>query len=314
MGIGIALPARSDVATGNLVETLLEQTTEAASFGLDAVWFPQRWDFDAVTMATLAGSRVPGIGVGTSIVPIYPRHPIPLAAQAQTAQAATGGRFTLGLGLSGRSTVESSFGISYEKPIRHLREQLTALRSLFRTGSADVAGETLTARTAPGAATLPGATPPPVLVAAMGTQALRATGELAEGTLPRLAGPKTIASHIVPTITVAAQAAGNPPPEITALVPTIVTGDVAAVRARIIEIEAFYEQIPSYRAVLDREGVDRAGDIAIIGDEETVAARVADYFDAGATGFVGVQTGYGQPGDRMRTWRLLGELARARRD
>ncbi|MCP9208539.1 TIGR03564 family F420-dependent LLM class oxidoreductase [Streptomyces sp. NEAU-Y11] len=308
MSLGIALPAGDD-HPGNLVTELLDQVQEAAAAGIGAVWFAQRQDVDAMTLAALAGQAVPGIRTGTGVVPVYPRHPITLAAQARTAQAASAGRFRLGLGLSSKSFVEESFGVPFDRPIRHLREYLTVLGGLLREGAADFAGETLRARTVFGPVSVAGAEAPPVLVAAMGPQALRATGELADGTVPFLAAPRALADYVVPTIGAAAQAAGRPAPRVVAMVPALVTADTDAVRQRAREQFAFYEGIPSYRAILDRAGVERAGDVMAIGDEETVAAELRRHIEAGATELIASQTGMGTAEDRRRTWRLLGELS-----
>jgi alkanesulfonate monooxygenase SsuD/methylene tetrahydromethanopterin reductase-like flavin-dependent oxidoreductase (luciferase family) len=161
-------------------------------------------------------------------------------------------------------------------------------------------------------AALAGAEPPvPVVVAAMGPQALRVTGELADGTLPYLAGPKTLAEFIVPTITQAARSAGRPAPRIVAALAGLVTADVEATRAAAREQMAFYLNVPSYRAVLEREGVAHPADLAVIGDEESLAAAIDRYVEAGATEVVVTNTGFNGADDRRRTWQLLGELNRS---
>lgn len=309
--IGVALPSGPDDRAGvpNKVDTLVSMGRDAAAAGLSSVWISQQFDHDALSVAAVIGHAVPGIGIGTSVVPVYPRHPIVVSSQAQTAQAASHGRFTLGLGLGAPHLIEAAFGVSAARPIRHLREYLTVLGSLFENGSADFTGETLRASTRLPAA-VAGAQPRvPVLVAAMGPQALRVTGELADGTLPYMAGPKTLAGFIVPAITAAAQAAGRPAPRIAAALPGVVTADVASARSAAAAQLDFYRSIPSYRAVLEREGVAHPADLAVIGDEETLAAAVDRYLDAGATEIVVTTTGLAGAADRRRTWDLLGELA-----
>jgi F420-dependent oxidoreductase-like protein len=133
---------------------------------------------------------------------------------------------------------------------------------------------------------LAGGTPVPLYVAAMGPRALRVTGELADGTLPYLAGPRTVEDFIVPTITEAATAAGRPAPQIIAAVPVVVSGDADAARALAVEELKFYETIPSYAKVIAREGVDRAADIAAVGSPEAVRKHLKRYVDAGATDLV----------------------------
>ena len=312
--IGVALPSgpADRVGAPNKVDTLVSLSSEAAAAGLGSVWISQQFDHDALSMAAVIGHAMPGIGVGTSVVPIYPRHPIVISSQAQTAQAASHGRFTLGLGLGAPRTVQRSYGVDPSRPIRHLREYLTVLGSLLAGSAVDFAGQTLRASTSMPTALAGAQPPPPVLVAAMGPQALRVTGELADGTLPYLAGPRTLAGFIVPTISEAARAAGRPAPRIVLALPGVVTADAESVRADAREQMAFYLDVPSYRAVLEREGVAHPADLAVIGDEETMAAAIDRYFDAGATEIVITNTGLGGADDRRRTWELLGALNKDR--
>ncbi|CAJ64036.1 Oxidoreductase [Frankia alni ACN14a] len=301
---------------GDTLRVILERAHEAAEAGVDTVWFSQGLDIDAITVSALVGREVPGIGIGTAAVPMYQRHPLVTAAQARTAQIATDGRFLLGIGLGNRAVVEDAFGVPFERPIRHLRDYLRVLRSVFETGAADVQGPTVTARLPTTSPTGPrtGVTPAiPLLVAAMGPQALRAAGELADGTLPYLAGPRTLAESIVPTIVGAARAAGRPAPTIAVGVPAAVTADVAGTRAHAERTLAAYGNVPSYRAVLDAEGAIHPADLALIGDEDAVAAGIRRYLDAGATDVRISPAAFRTDDDRLRTWRLVGELARRAR-
>ncbi|NKX86818.1 TIGR03564 family F420-dependent LLM class oxidoreductase [Nocardia coubleae] len=301
MTLGIALAVEN--AT-NYVDDIVEQARYVAEQGVPAVWFGQRMDYDSPTLAAIVGREIPTLQVGTSAIPVAGRHPLLISSQAQTAQAATRGRYHLGLAV-GSTLSASAFGQPFDRPIARLREFLTALRQLLDTGTADIHGELFT--TTPALPTsVPGGERLPVLVAAMGPQALRVTGELADGTLPYLAGPKTLSEHIVPEITRAA----STPPRIVAFVPAVVTADVERARSEALRHLAFYEQIPSYRRVLDLEGVTRAAELALIGDEETVAAGIRRYFDAGATEVVLTATDLTGQTDHRRTIALLGELAR----
>ena len=301
MTIGITLPAGLPAG----VDELIGQAEWAAGAGVGSVWFSQQpLSYDAIAVAGLAGREVPGLAVGTSVVPVYPRHPLVLASAARTAHAATGGRFTLGLGLGAQSFHQPIYGVEYPPPIRHLREQLTVLRQVFAGETVDFDGETLDVHTADAAE----AADVPIIVAAMGPQALRVTGELADGILPFLAGPRTLAENIVPTLTQAAERAGRPAPRVIAAVPVVVTSDVAAVRQIAAAELGFYSTIPSYQKVLATEGVDHAAQLALIGDEEAVAAGVRQYYEAGATEVLFAQTGLNGPAARERTWRLAGAL------
>ncbi|WLQ37613.1 LLM class F420-dependent oxidoreductase [Streptomyces castrisilvae] len=306
MTVGVALSATE---SANQIDATVHLAQEAAAAGLRSAWFGQTFGADSPQLAAIVGREVPELQVGTSAIPVFGRHPLIVSSQAQTAQAATHGRYHLGLALGTKPLTESGFGIPYERPIARLREFLTALRQLTETGGADFRGELVTAVT-PLPARVPGAEGGvPLLVAAMGPQALRVSGELADGILPYLAGPRVLAEHIVPAVTAAAEAAGRPAPRIVALVHGVVTGDPESARRTATEQLAFYEQFPSYARVIELAGATRAGDVSVIGDEKAVAAEVRRYRDAGATEVVFAGTDLAGDDDRRRTWELLGDLA-----
>ena len=283
MPTGIMLSARSNAA--NVVDDVVSQARRAHELGVRQVWLAQQFDHEAITLAALVGAAVPRLGVGTSVVPINPRHPLIMASLAQTAQAAAHGNFSLGLGLGAHEPERQAFGASWPNTIRRLREHLTVLRSVFDNGAVDFHGDEFTA--SPGwPVVVAGGTPVPIYVAAMGPKALRLTGELADGTLPYLAGPRTIAEFIEPTIAKAAADAGRPKPRIIAAVPVLVTEDVDAGRNIAAQHLSFYETIPSYRRVIAREGVDSVAELAAVGPSESVARQLKTYLDAGATDVV----------------------------
>lgn len=296
-------------AGDNLVEAAVEEAREAAGFGADSVWMGQRLDYDAIGLAGLVGTRVQGIEVGVSAVPVFGRHPLLVASQAQTTQAATRGRFHLAVALGAPPIVEQAFGLPWERPVARLREFLTALGPLVRGEAVTHEGELITARS-----TLPthvrGAEPTPILVAAMAPRALRVTGELADGTVPYLAGPKVLAEHIVPTVNAAAARAGRPAPRIVALVPAAVTTGADA-RRTMAEGLAFYPKFASYRRVLALNGTENPVDLALIGDEDTVANGLRAYAEAGVTEIVLTAHHELDAATQTRTRRLAGELAKA---
>ncbi|TWF80540.1 F420-dependent oxidoreductase-like protein [Pseudonocardia hierapolitana] len=307
--IGLSL---SPTASENAVDHYVEVAAMAADAGVGAIWISQFFDVDALSLAALIARAVPDIAVGTAVVPIYPRHPLVVAAQALTAQAAGRGRFQLGLGLGSPPLLEHVYGTRVVRPIRYAREYLTALRSVFETGEVDLHGEMLTAVT-PMPVVVPGATtPPPILLASVGTQSLRLAGELADGTFPYLASPATLAGSIVPTISAAAAAAGRPAPRIVMVVPAVVTSDVDGVRERAAAHMAFYDDVPAAQESVRREGLAHAHELAVIGDEETVAAAIERYFAAGATEVSIAYTDIGTPEEQARTIGLLGGLNRSR--
>lgn len=303
MALGTVLFA--DTAAGNAVDDIVSQARRAHERGVHRVWLAQQFDYDAISLAALIGAAVPGLGTGTSVVPFNPRHPLTVASQAQTAQAAAHGNFSLGLGLGAHDIERTSFGISPPNTIARLREYLTILRSIFDTGAVDFRGEEFTASPA-WPVGLAGGSPVPVYVAAMGPKALRVAGELADGTLPYLAGPRTIAEFIEPTIAEAAAEAGRPSPRIIAFVPAQLTDDVQAARAAAEEQLGFYATIPSYQKVIAREGVDSLADLAAVGDARAVGRIVQRYLDAGATDVVFSPLDRSRPDEAL--WELAGSL------
>ncbi|HEX4811906.1 MAG TPA: TIGR03564 family F420-dependent LLM class oxidoreductase [Nonomuraea sp.] len=261
---------------------LRDQIAQAAADGYSSAWLSHIFGLDAITALAAAGAGGPGIELGTAVVPTYPRHPAVLAQQAMTANAALGGRFALGIGLSHQIVIENMYGLSFERPGRHMKEYLDILVPAGRGEPVTYDGETLKADiklTGPGVGF-------PVLVAALGPRMLRLAGTVADGTVLWMTGPKTIAGHITPTITAAAAEAGREPPRIVCALPVCVTDDAAAALDRANQIFEIYGQLPSYRAMLDREGAANPGDVAIVGDEETVLAKLRELERAGVTDFV----------------------------
>jgi F420-dependent oxidoreductase-like protein len=300
MATGIVLFGNPDA--DNSVDDFISQAGRAHQLGVRQVWVAQQFDHDAISLAGLIGATVPGLGVGTSVVPFNPRHPLTIASQAQTAQAAAHGYFSLGLGLGAHGPERISYGLSWPNTIARLREYLTILRSVFDTGNVDFRGDEFTAQPS-WPVTLAGGSPVPVYVAAMGPKALGVAGELADGTLPYLAGPRTIAEFIEPTIAKAAADAGRPKPRIIAFVPAHVSSDAQAARDFAVKQLGFYTSIPSYQKVIAREGVDSLAHLAALGDAETVRRTLQSYLNAGATDVVI------SPLDRTRPDEALWELA-----
>lgn len=267
------------------VDKGVEHARLFAEAGFASFWMPQIFGIDALTALAVIGREVPGIELGTAVVPTYPRHPAMLAAQARTVQQVTGGRLSLGIGLSHQMVIEGMFGMSFDKPVRHMREYLDVLGPLLRGEAADATGETLSGHLA---LDIPDSTPVDVLVAALGTQMLKLTARLAQGTATWMTGAGTIATHAAPTINAAAAEAGRPAPRIVCALPVCVTDDEASARAQAATDFAVYGMLPSYRAMLDKEGVDGPADVAIIGPADVVRAGVERFFEAGATEFVAV--------------------------
>lgn len=282
------------------IDDVVDKVEAVADDGFASAWLPQVFDLDALAALAIAGRTVNGIELGTAVVPTYPRHPIVLAQQALTTQAATGNRLVLGIGLSHKPVIEGMFGQSFDKPVRHMREYLSVLLPLLRDGKVSFSGDTLKAEAAIAVA---GAEPCPVILAALGPKMLELAGAEADGTVTWMVGPKTLQSHIVPTITAAADKAGRPEPRIVMSLPICVTDDIAGARERAARNFVIYGTLPSYRAMLDREGVDGPADIAILGDEQSVRSQLDAVAAAGAETFVANE--FGSREERQRTRALL---------
>ena len=288
------------------VPDIVEQVSQMNDAGFSSVWCSQIFGYDALTLLAVVGLQVPDIELVTAVVPTYPRHPIVLAGQALTVQAVTDGRLTLGIGLSHQIVIEGMFGHSFERPARHMKEYLAALLPLLRGEQINYEGETLKASTmGPIDVEAPA---PSVLLAALAPAMLKLAGRLTDGTVTWMTGPNTIASHVVPTMSKAAADAGRPAPRVAVGLPVCVTNDPDAARERAARAFAIYGQLPSYRAMLDREGAAGPADVAIVGDEEEVAKQVQSLEQAGATDFGAAI--YGSAQETQRTLALVTELAR----
>ena len=288
------------------IDELVKAVAESRDQGFDSYWLPQIFGLDALTALAVVGREVDRIELGTSVIPTYPRHPVMLASQALTVQSTIGDRLALGIGLSHQVVIEQMFGYSFDKPVRHMREYLTVLRALFDERNVQFKGESLSAM-AP--STVSGAVPSPrILVAALGTQMLRLTGKLADGTITWMTGPATLAEHTIPTLKSAAAEAGRSDDvRVVAGFPVCVTDDADAARGRAAQVFAVYGTLPSYRAMLDREGAAGPADVALVGDEKTVAVGIEQLRDAGVTDFLAAEFG-ATDAEISRTRELLRNL------
>ena len=285
---------------------LTDLASTAASQGFDSLWIPQTFGQDTLTAIAVAGQSVPGITFATAVVPTYPRHPAMLAQQALTVNQAVEGRLVLGIGPSHQPVVEGSWGLSFDKPIRHLKDYLSIIGPLITDRSVRYRGESLSTN-----ADITVDSPPlRLMVSALGPQLLRLTGRLADGTILWMTGPTTIAEHSVPTLRSAAEEAGRPEPEVVAGFPICVTDGSAdeetATRERAGRAFSVYGTLPSYRAMLDREGYEGPADIAIIGSADQVAERVRGLEAAGVTTFAASE--FGSRDQRAATRELLVSL------
>ena len=260
----------------NTLDDIVNVAKRAEAAGLDNVWLANIFGFDAISTLAIVGRETDRIGLGTAVTPTYPRHPTAIAQQALTTAAASKNRFTLGIGLSHQVVIENMLGLSYDKPAKHMREYLEVLMPLTRGETVNYDGDQYSVHGL--ALDVPGADRMPVVVAALGPVMLKIAGELADGTNTWMVGPKTMAKHIVPGL-------GRSDATVVGGVPIVLTTNIDQARETIGKNLVMYGQLPSYRAMLDREGVEGPQDIAIIGDENTLRGEIKRFEDAGVTDF-----------------------------
>ncbi len=289
------------------VDSCIRELAQARDDGFARVWMTQLpYDVDLLAVLGAAMHQVGDVNVASGVLPIQNQHPMLMAQRALTLNLIAGGRFTLGVGVTHRAVTEGMWGISWDRSVRRLSEYLDGLLPLLDGEPVNATGEMLTTR---GALQIPAAPTPEVYVAALGPQMLRLAGRRAAGTITWMTGPKTLKEHIGPTLRTAAEEAGRPDGAVSvaAALPVAVTDDVAAARALGAEQFAMYGQLPSYRAMLDREGYAGPEDAALIGDEATVRDRLDEVRAAHVDEFIAIPFDPSSEG-RDRTRALISSL------
>lgn len=297
----IALFGGADSATA---AEAVQRARAAAEDGFDAIWFAQGFHSDTLTALAVVAQAVEGIDLGTAVVPIQGRHPLPLALQALTVSGVAGpGRFTLGLGVTHQGVSEHCFGQPYASVVGLCAEELAALGPLLGPQRrVDHHSQALTAR-----ATLGAQAPTPGLVlAALGPKMLELAGRHTDGTVTWMTGRATLARQVVPRLRAAAAEADRPSPRVVVGLPVCVTDDVAGARERLGPAMAGAAQMASYRRMLEAEGVREPVDIAVIGDGDAVGAALGDLEAAGATELLANVLGTQE--EQQRTRAFLGTL------
>ncbi len=297
IGITVGLGARSE----GTIDGIVERVKDAEARGFSSVWMTNAFAFDAITALSAAARETSRVELGTAVVPTYPRHPVVMAQQALTAQSASNGRFTLGIGLSHKVMVTDSLGLPFDSPAKHMREYLGVLMPLLNKEPASLQGELYNVQARVGVGDV---APVPVVVAALGPAMLKLAGSITAGTITSWVGPRALDTHIAPKIGAAAEAAGRPSPRIVIGLPISLTDDPDGARTRFAPQVASYGMLPSYRAMFDREGVEDPAEVALFGNESELDKSLAQLADAGATDFA-AQVVSVEPGSATRTLEYL---------
>lgn len=281
---GSSLLARPDLGT------ITTDIVTAEAEGFSSYWLAQTGLADALGLLSAAGPATNVVQLGTAVVPTWLQHPVALAATALTAQANTHGRLVLGIGLSHQPTVEDRWHMTWDRPIGHILDYLDVLMPALEGETVHHRGETWSL-TADAPMPRPTDQAPKVMLAALGPQMLRIAGARTDGTILWCVGPRTIEAHIAPRVNDAAAHADRPTPAIVCSIPCWVTDDPDSARAFIGKVLAGYAELPSYRAVLDLEGIHGLEDLSFVGSEQQVRDGIARVADAGATDFTAVVMG-----------------------
>jgi 5,10-methylenetetrahydromethanopterin reductase len=297
----------TSIDTDQPIDDVIASARAARDAGFATVWSSQIFGADALTVLAVVAREVDGLGVGTGVIPVYARHPQVLAQQALTTQAISKGRLTLGIGLSHKVVVESLWGYDFSRPATYLKEYLDALVPMLNGESVNVRGERVHAITT-GPLGPAGRSAPTLVVAALGPSMLALAGTVTDGTITWMTGLATLRDYVVPTLAAAASAAGRPSPQVIASAPICCTTDVAAAHERINQTLAIYGTLPSYRAMLDREGAANPSDVALVGSKDQLVDALGQFAAAGVTETSAVVIG--TPAEQAATLEVLAEVAK----
>ena len=297
----------------------IEAIVGAEAQGLPAVWSTVGGAApDAVTAFAAVAARTTRIGLGTSIVPTYPRHPIVLASQALVLAALAPGRFRLGIGPSHRPTIEGMFGLPFGKPLEQLREYLVVLRGLLWEGKSDFEGGYFRVH----AQLPPGIEPPrtPLPVSALRAGSFRLAGELADGAISWVCPVPYLIGTARPALEAGAAAVGRPTPPLIGHVPVALGEDRGAVRAAARQQMGTYGRLPFYARMFQEAGFPVGADgamsdalldeLVVSGSPEQVAARLEEIQAAGVDELVITQVTVADPAaEEAALIKLLAEAA-----
>ena len=266
------------------MDDVIQRAQRAEAAGLDSAWLAHAFSHDALGVLGLVGRETGQIELGTAVVPTYTRHPIAMAQQALTTQAASKGRFTLGIGVSHKWVIEDMYGLAYTHHLRHMREYMAVMQPLLAGQPVKHEGEEYRVEMN---LSVEEAIPVPVVLAALGPKMLDFAGRESAGTLTWMAGHNALRDHIVSRITTAAKAADRPAPRVIAGLPLAITNDPAKTREDAAKVFAIYPKLPVYRAMLDRGGLKEPTEVALIGDAATVSGEIKRLEDLGVTDLCG---------------------------
>jgi alkanesulfonate monooxygenase SsuD/methylene tetrahydromethanopterin reductase-like flavin-dependent oxidoreductase (luciferase family) len=292
------------ISTGRSLEQAIERVKLAESLGYESVYVTHIAGRESLTVLTAYALSTSSIRLGTGVVPIYTRTPATMAQTAATIDELSGGRLTLGLGVSHRPVVESWHGQTIDRPVAEMREYLAIVRAILG-GEDPPRGEKW--RTSFRLLGLSPRPQLPIYIAALSPAMLRLAGEVADGVLLWLCNPSYIRDVVIPEVRAGRERAGLTLEDfdVVAAVPAALTDDRQAAYSAMRQELIPYFGLPFYRAMIERtgfgadiagydaaagdlDGMQRAiseeflGELTAIGDEAAVRAGIERYRDAGA--------------------------------
>jgi F420-dependent oxidoreductase-like protein len=309
--IGVALHEPDVVSQLEAIE-LADQLGVASAWLTTGALAP-----DAMGILTAAATRTQRIGLGTAIVPMFPRHPLVLVQQTLVIAALAPGRFRLGVGPSHVSSMERVYGIPFERPLEYLREYVAILRAALHQGRVEFDGRRLHAH---GEFSPPPAARVPVLVSALRPASYRLAGEISDGASAWICPLPYLRDQALPALRAGASAAGREPPPLVAHCFAAVHEDAAAVREVARSRMTGYARQPFYQEMFVQAGFPEARQgamsdgmldaIVVHGDERTVAERLQGYLSAGMDELIVsiLVIGDDRRPSLERTLRLIGTL------
>lgn len=272
---------------GTRVQEVQSAIEQAEALGVDAVWMTTGGArLDSITTFAATAGSTQKVKLGTSIVPLFPRHPLVMVQQAQVVAQAAPGRFRLGIGPSHRPTMRN-MGIQMPRPLGHLKDYLRILKALLQEGQVDYQGEHYQAKER-----IPEPVDVPVMASALREGSFQLCGAEADGAISWVCPGSYLRDVALPAMKKGAERAGRPVPPLIAHVPVCVHDDPDEVRTAFREQFKVYPTLPFYRRMLIDAGYPEAAEgtwsdgmidgLVIHGDEAGVTAGLRELISYGA--------------------------------
>lgn len=305
-------------AAGADTAAVLAQIQRAEELGIPAAWLTTGGaGRDALTLFAAALAQTDRIVLGTSIIPLFPRHPIAVAQQVQVLAQLGPGRFRLGVGPSHQPSVEQMFGLEFRAPLGHLREYLRILKALLQEGAVEFDGDHYHAH-----ARIPAPVNVPVMASALRQRAFELCGAEADGAITWLCPLPHLRDVALPAMQAGAAEAGRPVPPLIAHAPVCVHDDPEEVRGAVRQQMGNYPRLPFYAGMLADAGFPEAHEgtwsdamidaVVLSGDEARVAERLQELLSVGATELLVtlVSAGADRNASHERGLQLVAQVAR----